>query len=376
VAWLPAPTWAAELEPLLSALQSVGPQGAGSRQAADAWNELVKADVAQLPVILGALDGAGPLAANWIRAAVDAIAEQKLNRGGKLPADKLEQFVLDTKHAPRARRLAYEWLLRVDPKACDRLLPGALDDPSLEMRRDAVARLIDRAVKTAEKGQAADVVPIYHRALGAARDLDQIKLLTQRLRKLGQKVDLPRHFGFLVRWKLIGPFDNTDEKGYHVVYPPEQKIDLAAPCQGKHGPVKWIDYVTKHDYGLVDLNKGLAEEKEVVGYGTTAFVSEKKRDVEFRVTSFNAVKLWLNGKLIDEHNVYHGGSQMDQYVSRATLQPGRNTILIKVCQNAQTQSWANKWGFQMRVCDASGTAVLSTDRDRQKGDSRGNDAGR
>ena len=61
--------------------------------------------------------------------------------------------------------------------------------------------------------------------------------------------------------------------------------------------------------------------------------------------------------------VYHSGSQLDQYVCRAALREGKNTILVKVCQNEQTQSWARKWHFQLRVCDAQGTAVLSTDRD-------------
>jgi hypothetical protein len=66
--------------------------------------------------------------------------------------------------------------------------------------------------------------------------------------------------------------------------------------------------------------------------------------------------------LIDEHNVYHAGSQMDQYMCRATLKAGRNVILIKVCQNDQPQDWARSWSFQLRVCDSTGGAVLSTDR--------------
>jgi hypothetical protein len=53
---------------------------------------------------------------------------------------------------------------------------------------------------------------------------------------------------------------------------------------------------------------------------------------------------------------------MDQYVSPAVLRPGRNVILVKVCQNEQTQSWAREWSFQLRVCDATGGAVLSSGR--------------
>ncbi len=213
--------------------------------------------------------------------------------------------------------------------------------------------------KVADAGQG---VAIYRRALDAASDVDQIQLLAGRLNKAGHKVDLARQLGFLVRWNVIGPFDNTGEKGFDTQYPPEKKIDPTAAYDGKHGKVGWIDHATKHAYGLVDLNKLLVEEKGVLAYAATEFVSEEEQDVEFRFTSFSAVKLWLNGELIDQHNVYHGGSQLDQYVRRATLRPGRNMILVKVCQNEQTQDWAKPWAFQLRVCHKDGTPVLSTDR--------------
>ncbi len=352
-----------DLRPLLKTLQAVGPKGAGNAEAAKAWEQLVRTDAAQLPAVLAALDGANPLAANWIRTAADTIAERTLRSGGKLPADKLERFVLDTGHNPRARRLAYEWLCRVDSKTPDRLIPGMLNDPSVELRRDAVARVIDEGKTLQGKDETAKAAAVYRRALSSARDLDQIRLLTDRLRKMKQTVDLPRHLGFLVRWKVIGPFDNTGEKGFDVAYPPEKEIDFKKTCKGKHGEVKWIGHVTGDDYGRVDFHKVLKEEKAVVAYAAAEFISEKQQEVEFRTTSFNAVKLWLNGNLIDRHNAYHGGSQLDQYVCRATLRQGKNAILIKVCQNEQTQSWARPWGFHLRVCDESSTAVLSTDRD-------------
>ncbi len=364
---------AADVEPLLDALRAVGPKGAGHHRAIRTWKELAEADAAQLPAVLAGLDGAGPLAANWIRCAVDAIAERQLWQGGSLPAAELERFVLDRGHDPRARRLAYEWLLRVDPTAEDRLIPGMLDDESLELRRDAVARLIDQAATAATSdGNRAEAARLYRRALTAARDLDQIRLLAAGLRGLDQQVDLARHLGFIVRWKLIGPFDNTGANGYHTVYPPEREIDPAASYRGKHGVVRWIDYETGDEYGRVDLNKGLGEEKDVAGYAMARFVSGRRREAELRVTSDNAVKLWLNGTLIDAHDVYHSGSQPDQYVSRAVLQPGRNVILVKVCQNDQTQDWARGWSFQLRVCDSTGGAILSADRQETRRNDSGN----
>ncbi|NQU21428.1 MAG: hypothetical protein HQ567_09105 [Candidatus Nealsonbacteria bacterium] len=350
-----------ELEPLLATLRAVGPKGAGHREATVAWQKLARADVEQLPVILAGLDEAGPLAANWIRTAVDAIVERQLQQGGKLPAIELERFALEVRHAPRGRRLAYELLCDVDPSATQRLIPRMLDDPSLEMRRDAIARLIDEATELQQAQKTPQAIAAYEKAFAAARDIDQIKLLAERLTKLDRKPDLPRHLGFVIRWKVIGPFDNTGEKGYDVVYPPEQKLDLAAQYDGKHNKVKWIDHATDDAYGKVDLNKVLVKEKDVVGYAAAEFVSDRRQEVQFRVTSYNAVKLWLGGRLIDQHNVYHGGSQLDQYVCTAELKPGCNTILLKSCQNAQTQSWAEPWAFQLRVCAGDGTAILSAE---------------
>jgi hypothetical protein len=350
---------AEDVGPLLKTLQAVGPNGAGQRDAAKAWQQLAEADATQLPAILAGIDGANPLAANWIRTAVDAIAERQLQRNGKLPAVELDRFVAEARHAPQARRLAYELLVRVDPTVPQRWLPRMLDDPSLELRRDAVARLID---ETAAAGDPEKTAAGYRSALTAARDLDQIRLLSERLRKLGQEVDLPRHFGFITRWKVIGPFDNAGEKGFDAAYPPERKIDLTADCDGKHGKVKWTDCAASDDYGLVDLNKAVVEEKGVAAYATAEFFAAKQREVQFRMTSFNAVKLWLNGRPIDRHKVYHQGSQFDQFVSRGMFEPGRNVILVKVCQNQQRQDWARPWAFQLRVCDASGGAVLSSEQ--------------
>jgi hypothetical protein len=51
---------------------------------------------------------------------------------------------------------------------------------------------------------------------------------------------------------------------------------------------------------------------------------------------------------------------MDQYKLRCHLRRGANTILVKCCQNEQTESWTAEWEFQLRVCDSTGTALLSS----------------
>jgi hypothetical protein len=85
------------------------------------------------------------LIANWLRAAVDTIVARESAAGKKLPVDELLAFVRDTNHNPRARRLAFELVARVQPASAEKLLPGMLNDPSLELRRDAVQRVIGEA---------------------------------------------------------------------------------------------------------------------------------------------------------------------------------------------------------------------------------------
>jgi hypothetical protein len=355
---------AAEIAPAdVQAVLSVEPNAVGHREAAEAWPRLADAPAAQLPVLLAALDEANPLAANWLLAAIEASLERSRRQGATLPVDELHRFLANRKHAPRARRLAYEMIVEIEPAARERLLAGMIDDPSLELRRDAVAQLIER-VEAMQKEQA-DVETMaarYGEALAAARDMDQINSLAARLRALGKKVDLPRHFGLIVDWRLIGPFDNVGGVGFDAVYPPERVVDFDQTLEGKRGPVKWIEHSTSDAYGQVDLNKALGEEKGVVAYAAADFVSDAEWQVEIRYASFGATKLWLNGQSIAAIGIYHSGTQFDQYVARGTLRPGRNLILLKACQNEQQQDWARDWGFQLRVCDEAGGAVLSKER--------------
>lgn len=349
---------AVEVQPLLAKLRAVEPNGAGHREATKAWAELVQADAAQLPEILAGLDSAGPLAANWIRTAVDAIAERQCKRG-QLPAGDLERFVRDTRHAPRARRLAYEWLLRVDPAAEQRLVPEMLNDPSTELRRDAVARLIEKADAAATAGNRAEAVSLYKNAFAASRDLGQVDLLAKQLNKHGEKADVARHLGLVMQWKLIGPFDNADEKGFDIAYPPEKEAKFDAAYPGLGGEVRWVDFTSQDEQGKIDFNKALGEKKSVVGYAAAEFQSSRQQPAELRLSSECAVRVWLNGKDVGQFKLYHGGSQPDQYVCPVVLQPGRNLILVKVCQNNMPQDWAKPWDLRLRVCDATGGAVQS-----------------
>ncbi len=342
----------------IKTVRAVGAEGRGNIEASAAWKTLAVSNLTQLTLILAGMDGADDLVANWLRSAVDTIVARESAAGKKLPVDDLLAFVRDTKHNPRARRLAFELVARVQPGTTEKLLPGMLNDPSLELRRDAVERVIADATRTLEAGKKPEAIQRYREALRFARDVDQVQSLARKLRDLGETVDVQKLFGFLTHWKIIGPFDNTGGKGFATMFPPEKAIDLAAEYDGKSGKVRWSDHVTKDEFGMMDINTVYQPLKEVTAYTYTEFVSDKAQPAELRLGCKNAWKVWLNGKLLWEREEYHRGMQIDQYRLTGQLQPGRNTILVKACQNELTEKWTVEWQFQLRVCDHLGTAIL------------------
>jgi hypothetical protein len=352
--------FAAEFDEALAKVAAVGLNGSGHKEGVAAAKVVSQATPGQLSQILAAMDGANDISLNWLRIAAESVAQRA---GSNLPIADLEKFLADTKHAPRARRLAYELIAAVDPAAEKRLIPTLLDDPSIELRRDAVAQLLDATAKISAQQTA---ISGYQKAFFHARDLDQIKAAAAKLTDFGQKPDIAAHMGFLLNWKLIGPFDNVNDVGWNTAYPPETKIDLAAEYDGQKGKVKWIDATSADDYGLVDLNKILGNHKGAITYAYTEFIADKDQPCELRLCCINGNKVWLNGKLLTANHVYHSGDDIDQYIARGELKRGKNTILLKIAQNEQTEAWAQRWQFQIRVCDAIGTAILSQDRPGQK----------
>jgi hypothetical protein len=349
---------AADIRPILA----VGPEAQNNRAAQAAVAALAQSPASRIPELLSAIGEANDLAANYLRSAIDTIVDRTLSSNSTIPARELNAFLANTKNHPRARRLAYEILLRIAPEETARLIPSFANDPSVELRYDAVELLIKTAESLKPSKNKGETIKAFRTALDAARDQKQIDSITTELRALGEEVDLPKHFGFLTHWRIIGPFDNTNLAGFDKPFPPEKELLFDAEYDGKNGKVRWTETATGQDYGKVDLNKPLGELKEVTGYATTVFNSPITGPAELRLGCKNGWKLWLNGKLLFSRDEYHRGARIDQYRMPVTLNKGPNTLLIKLCQNADVKDWTKEWEFQLRVCDSTGTAILATDR--------------
>ena len=346
-----------EIATAVASIRAVGKEGQGNDAAAAAWKTLTAQGLPALKPTLAAFQGANVSAANYLRSAVDAIVEAEAKAGRPLPADELKTFVLDTKQDAAARRIAFELYEKLQPEAAKEILQGFINDPSLDLRRDAIARRLALA-----KDDARQIEPLFI----AARDRDQVEKLAKLLKK--DDAAVVKHFNFVTKWHILGPFDGSKASGFATAYPPEKGIDLKATYDGKTGEkIAWKAVETKalaedgaKDYSLVDLAKELGKHKDAVAYGYCVVEVPQETALEFRGATQNGVKFFVNGKSVFEREAYHQGTTMDQHSGRCVLKAGKNDLLVKICQNDQKEPWAQRWAFHARLCDATGGAVPFT----------------
>ncbi len=340
----------ADVAGALKAIQSVSREGTGNEAAATAWKVLVRSGAEALLPTLAAFETADPTAANWLRTAVDGIVQAAKKDKKPLPIADLERFLKDSKRSPVARRIAFEVYSSANKTQADSMLLGMIDDPSGEIRRDAIALRIEKA-KALKTG---DEKPEYRALFTAARDKDQVEELAKKLEAIGDKPNVTTHYGFITEWQLVGPFDAPGASGYAKAYAPEAGVDLLAKYDGKSEAMTWKSAQSELAYGTIELSTDIGKAKDAVAFAYAVLVAEKETPAEIRVSSPNAVQVYLNGKKVLEREEYHHGAPFDQYAGKVVLKAGKNDLLVKVCQNDQKEAWAQKWEFAVRFCDSTG----------------------
>jgi HEAT repeat protein len=190
----------------------------------------------------------------------------------------------------------------------------------------------------------------YFSAYDAVFNRDQVIALAQRLRGLGESVDVFRKFGSIYDWWVIGPFDNTDKKGFDTVYPPEKEIALTRTYESMGKQIGWKKHHTEDVVGMVDATKLIRPNTNVALYALAFIRSPEEMDVQIRAGSDDTLSIWLNGKRIHHHNVARGVN-FDEDKIDARLQEGVNALLLKVCQGG------GGWGFVARISDKDGCPI-------------------
>ena len=151
-------------------------------------------------------------------------------------------------------------------------------------------------------------------------------------------------------WMVLGPFDNEGGIGFNTPYIHEDitEIDINTIYNGIDNPVSWKNTTDTILNGNIHLG-----EKNVnwhVYYAYAKVTSPYEREVQFRFDSDDQGKVWLNGKEVFSHTKTYA-VRLDKYKTTVTLQPGKNSILIKVCNEE------GACNFILRITDQDGQAV-------------------
>ena len=165
--------------------------------------------------------------------------------------------------------------------------------------------------------------------------------------------------GFIRRWRVSGEYDNVGGGGFAKQYPPEAGGAVPAATD-------WKPVASSHKHGEIDLNAAVAPKKGVLAYAVAEVEMPTAGQAEVRIGSPCAVAVWVNGRPVMAHEIYHASEAIDQYVAAAEFRAGPNTVLVKCCQNEQTEPWAGEWKFQLRITDPLGKPLARQPKEEPK----------
>lgn len=351
----------------LTVVLAAGPQATGSTAARDARDQLAEQPASALPRLFAALDSARPVAANWLRSAIqDVVDRERAKPQPDWPVASLREFVRDSKHSGRGRRLAFELLQTWDIRFRDEFLATRLDDP--EFRADAVALTLKLGDEAQSADQRSQAVERYRSAFLHARESDQVLAAARKLTQAGEPVDPIRHLGFVARWHLLGPFDAPGTTGFDEAFPPEQAVaaaasgavDLSATYSGKdNARLAWKPHATTDSLATVNLITAIAPVREAAGYAYAELTAPREQAVELRCSADDNLTVWVNGEKVLARRQWLNGTRLDRFSAPARLQAGVNRVFVKICQGPQhvNPEVPNNWTFQLRLCDATGAGA-------------------
>ncbi len=156
--------------------------------------------------------------------------------------------------------------------------------------------------------------------------------------------------GRLTAWQLIGPFENDQNSGYDVAYPPERGVDLAGRYPGKQAEVAWRRVPGTTLAGRVCLDCLVYPSTWGVAYLATWIRSDRGRDAVVRAEADDHLKVWVNGRLAVADDTART-MESEQHLAGVHLHAGWNQILVKVAQRRSA------WTVGLRLTDANGAPL-------------------
>ena len=135
-------------------------------------------------------------------------------------------------------------------------------------------------------------------------------------------------------WYYIGPFESHGRRGFRTAYPPEKEIDLSKAYPGKaRRQVAWKrgEFPDGRVHSLALFEPRLVQNSVVYLYRELDF--GRAIDLPVSLGSDDTLTVWLNGEKLLAEDVQRSCAP-DQARLTLKLKPGRNRLLMKVCNGS------------------------------------------
>ena len=223
-------------------------------------------------------------------------------------------------------------------------------------------------VWSAQAGRHDSSIAGFDRAHAKIDELDQIghmpdvvdahrRLNTAKLKTIAKY--FPDQLEFFRTWHVLGPLNNDHRDAFYRPEAIETQTRLLSKSAAKlpEDVATWRQYTSRE--GFVNLSTAFKKVQTPwtmsYAYAAIRIRSPKAMDVQFRMDSFNAFRVYLNGKEVYKRPGLDADVP-DKRTFPVALPVGESTILIKDCQTAQPTA-SFQWGFYFRITNTAGNPI-------------------
>jgi HEAT repeat protein len=156
--------------------------------------------------------------------------------------------------------------------------------------------------------------------------------------------ELEQHEGHILAWLVTGPYQDKGKESpalFEAVLPPEKP---------EAKDVKWQPLKGGVGDWHISLDGALGTHEHAAAYARTRVWAPAEREARLELGSDDAIKAWLNGKLVHANYVNRSAAPR-QDVVKVKLQAGWNDLLLKVVNHS------GGWGYCCRLRQPDGAAL-------------------
>ncbi|HDP35996.1 MAG TPA: hypothetical protein ENN29_12910 [Candidatus Hydrogenedentes bacterium] len=182
---------------------------------------------------------------------------------------------------------------------------------------------------------------------------DAVRHAIHAMRAQGPNPDFARALGYINRWRMVGPFPWSFQKGFEENYVGEPNVSVENTYESEGKTLEWEIRESADAAALFDMTAHIGAAENVTAFAYTEVEVVEGGGAQLRIGSDDGLRVWINGEEVFQINEDRG-YDIDQNVADITLQTGRNVIL------AQSTQILGGWAFTVRLTHPDGKPLEFT----------------